>query len=335
MLRFAHKDGPSASKWVLRFAIGLLLATPALANDCGGVDLSADPSIKPDWKAHADELVNSDGLLWRIDKAGLAPAYLYGTMHSTADGPMRLAREAAPYAEKATAVATELGAMDAAQKLEIGASAMRDALSPDADTFAGLIEGDDVGRVEAMLLSKGTPTLMAHHLKLWMLAMSASLPKCEIEGQIKNLPEVDASFARIAESHHAPVVGLESIAEQLKVIASIPPSLAAAQLKSIARGGAAADGGYATLVSLYEQKRPAAALAILDAAPDLSAAERQATADLTKRLLGDRNEIMADRAAPLLAKGGAFIAVGALHLSGKHGLIEILRVRGFQVTKVW
>ena len=31
---------------------------------------------------------------------------------------------------------------------------------------------------------------------------------------------------------------------------------------------------------------------------------------------------MAERAAPLLAKGGAFIAVGALHLPGKGGLID-------------
>jgi len=315
----------------------LLLAAPASAQtpDCGGVDLSADPSIKPDWGSHADDLVNGEGLLWRIEKPGVAPSYLYGTMHSTNAGPMRLAREAAPYAEKATAVATELGDFDSAKKIEIGATMLREALAPDGDTWAGQIEGDDVGRVEAMLVEKGTPKEMAHHLKLWMLAVSASLPKCEIEGEAKGLPEVDQSFAEIAAAHRTPVTALESIDEQMSVISSIPAPLAAAMLKTAARGGAFADGGYATLLSLYVQKKPSAALAVLDAAPGVSDEERKVEAELTERLLADRNDVMAARAAPLLEKGGAFIAVGALHLSGKRGLIEILRAKGWKVANVW
>jgi uncharacterized protein YbaP (TraB family) len=315
----------------------LLCVPPAFADGtpCGGVDLSADSAIKPDFKAHADDMLNGDGLLWRIDKPGLAPSYLYGTMHSTAEGPMRLAAQAAPYAEKATAIATELGAMGQEQKIEVGASMVQAAVSPNADTFAGVIEGQDAQRVEALLTAKGMPPLLAHHVKLWLLAVQASLPQCEIDGQAKGLPEVDESFAKIAEAHHIPIVGLESVAEQVRVLSSVNPNLAASELKSIARGGGYADGGYATLLSLYDQKRPTAALAVLDAAPGLDAAERAATAELTRLLLADRNDVMAQRAAPLLAKGGAFIAVGALHLSGKRGIIEILRREGYQVTNVW
>jgi uncharacterized protein YbaP (TraB family) len=54
-----------------------------------------------------------------------------------------------------------------------------------------------------------------------------------------------------------------------------------------------------------------------------------------RKLLQDRNAIMAERAAPLMASGGAFIAVGALHLAGKTGLIERFRAMGYRVTKVW
>ncbi len=43
---------------------------------------------------------------------------------------------------------------------------------------------------------------------------------------------------------------------------------------------------------------------------------------------------MADRAAPLLKGGGAFMAVGALHLPGREGLVELLRQQGFTVTRV-
>ena len=44
---------------------------------------------------------------------------------------------------------------------------------------------------------------------------------------------------------------------------------------------------------------------------------------------------MASRAAPRLAAGGAFIAVGALHLTGKNGLIERFRAMGYSVTTIW
>jgi uncharacterized protein YbaP (TraB family) len=54
-----------------------------------------------------------------------------------------------------------------------------------------------------------------------------------------------------------------------------------------------------------------------------------------RALLQNRNEIMADRTTPLLASGGAFIAVGALHLAGKTGLVEQFRADGYTVTKVW
>ena len=319
----------------LVFAFVLLAAAPAFASECGGVDLTADASVKPDFAAHADDLVNGEGLFWRIEKAGVAPSYLFGTVHSTQPTPMQYAHDAAPYAEKATTVATELGLLDAKMKIDLGSQMLQRSLSPDADTWTGQIEGDDAARVGAMLKAKGVTQEMAHHLKLWMLVMSIALPKCEIEAQGKGLPLVDEFLASDAKAHGASVVGLESIDEQMNVIASIPDDIAALQLKIAARDPAFADGAYTTLLSLYVQKRPAAVIAYMDLPSRLSEAERKSGDEITKRLLGDRNQNMATRAAPLLDKGGAFIAVGALHLSGKGGLVALLRERGYQVTKVW
>ncbi len=313
----------------------IAIAAPAFASDCGGVDLTADPSIKPDFAAHADDLVNSDGLFWRIEKRSVAPSYLYGTIHSTQAAPMQYAHDAAPYAEKATTVATELGVLDAKMKVDLGAQMLQRSLSPEADTWSGQIEGDDAARVAEMLKAKGLTPEMAHHLKLWTLLISIALPKCEMDAQGKGLPMVDEFLANDAQAHHVPVVGLETIDEQMNVIAAIPDDIAALQLRIAARDPAFADGAYTTLLSLYVQKRPAAVLAYLDLATRLSPAERQSSDEMTKRLLGDRNAIMATRAGPLLDKGGAFIAVGALHLSGKGGLVALLRARGYQVTRVW
>jgi uncharacterized protein YbaP (TraB family) len=53
-----------------------------------------------------------------------------------------------------------------------------------------------------------------------------------------------------------------------------------------------------------------------------------------QRIILDRNKIMAERAAPILANGNVFMAVGALHLPGEGGVIELLRKQGFTVTAV-
>ncbi len=41
---------------------------------------------------------------------------------------------------------------------------------------------------------------------------------------------------------------------------------------------------------------------------------------------------MRDAALPLLEKGGAFIAIGALHLPGSDGLVALLRKAGFDIS---
>jgi uncharacterized protein YbaP (TraB family) len=53
-----------------------------------------------------------------------------------------------------------------------------------------------------------------------------------------------------------------------------------------------------------------------------------------QRVILDRNKVMAERAAPILDSGNVFMAVGALHLPGKDGVIELLRQQGFTVTAV-
>ena len=327
-----------------RIVVRVLLATAALvpigasaggAPVCEGRDLSENPNVNPDLAAHADDLLNGEGLLWRVGKPGLAPSYIYGTIHSTNAAAVALAREALAHLDGAKIVATELGGpMDAAAKLELGAGMLRAALSPQQDTM-GAMSAPDASLVEAFLSAHGYPKEMARHLKLWFLAIAASFPACEAEGARDGLPEVDEVVAESGHQHGLPVVGLETVAEQTQVLASVPDKLAATMLIAAARAPDLANDAYVTLLGLYGRKRPAMAIAVLDAMPGLSADERSGEAEFTRLLLVGRNELMMRRAAPLLADGAAFIAVGALHLPGRDGLIERIRAAGYVVENVW
>jgi uncharacterized protein YbaP (TraB family) len=311
-------------------------ALAADAPKCKGRDLSLDPSVHPNYEAFADDLVNSEGLLWKIEKAGLATSYLYGTIHSTQPLALDLARKAAIHIDDAKSVVTELGGpFDASAKVNMSASMLASALSTDTDSFAGELSGPDAEMAERYLAGKGYAKDLAHHLKLWLLALATSVPSCETEGQSLNLPEVDDTIAGIGRSKGVPVIALETVAEQIGAVAATPPKLAAEMLVATARSPGLDDDAYVTLLALYNDKHPTRALAVLDAAPGVPDVDRIASREFTKLLLVSRNEIMATRAAPYIESGAAFIAVGALHLSGKDGLIERFRRMGYTVTRLW
>jgi len=64
----------------------------------------------------------------------------------------------------------------------------------------------------------------------------------------------------------------------------------------------------------------------------LEGEDDELSAHLREKLIDQRNVRMAQRMEPFLKKGKAFIAVGALHLPGKNGLLQLLREKGFVVT---
>jgi uncharacterized protein YbaP (TraB family) len=319
--------------------IGILASARADAEGpqaCDGRDLTRAEGLAAAESQRADDLINAEGLLWRIEKPGLPPSYLFGTMHSTDDSAVEVARRAAREIEGAKVVATELGGpMDSVEKANIGAATLARALDRDHDTFEGVVAPEDRERIEKFLGGRGYPNEFAHHLKLWFLALLTALPSCEAEREALDLPEVDELLTESAKDDGVKVVGLETPQEQLDIIASMRPEVAATLLNLAAREPEMNDDVYATMLRLYRESRPAEILPIADALGGLSEAERAAQDEFMRVLLLDRNVVMAERAAPLLAPGGAFIAVGALHLVGKNGLVERFRTQGYTATKVW
>ncbi len=323
-------------------AFGLALAPQARAEDvpapapCVGRDLAEGADLSEARLKRADDLVDAQGLLWRVEREGLASSYLYGTIHSTDESAVALAREAAEFIASAKVVATELGGpFDALDQGDLAASMLAKAIARDEDTFAPALTGERAAAVEAFLAMRGIPKEMAHHLQLWFLAATASLPACETARAEQGLPEVDQTIALAGKERGLRVVALESAQEQIDALAAAPPDLSATMLASAVRAPELNDDVYATLLRFYREKRPAEMLAVVDVMPGLAPNERAAEDAFTRLLLVGRNEVMAARAAPLLAAGGAFIAVGALHLSGRNGLIERFRAAGYRVVNVW
>ncbi len=303
---------------------------------CSGSDLSQVEGLAAAEAARADDLVNGDGLLWRIEKPGPTPSFLFGTIHSTDESALEIARRAAGSIDGAKIVATELGGpIDMIERANITAATLAKALDRDHDTFEGVANAEDRAQIEKLIAGLGYPKEFAHHLKPWFLAILTAIPVCEAEREAQDLPEVDQFLAQTAKDLGIKVVGLETVDEQLSAIASLRADVATTLLTLAAKNADLNDDLYATMLALYRESRPVEIVAIADARGGLSETERAAQDEFMRDLLQGRNSTMAERAAPFLASGGAFIAVGALHLAGKTGLIERFRANGYKVTKVW
>ena len=89
-----------------------------------------------------------------------------------------------------------------------------------------------------------------------------------------------------------------------------------------------------TVIALHSRGLSAMAFPLVEALADDYPASWAAMEDMREPLIEARNRLMVERALPSLADGGAFIAVGALHLSGETGLVEGFRRAGYQVTLI-
>jgi uncharacterized protein len=336
---------PACSRCLRIAALALSLAAPmtcfADAPTCRGRDLSElaaahQDALKQAEEARRDWLVNAQGLLWRIDKPGVASSYLFGTVHASDDRAVALAREAATHIHDAKIVATELGGpLDKSTIAEAGANLFVRAMARDVDTFAPIASADDRTAVEKLLAGRGINADLAHHIQLWFLAASIAEPPCEIQREAQDLPVVDNLLAETAKQLGVKVAALETMDEQSDTLASLDSSIAATVLVTAATKPQLDEDSFVTLLDLYAQKRPVEALPIIDASGLLNQKEIEAEDAFNAHLLGDRNRIMAERAEPMIDAGGAFIAVGAFHLAGKNGLVALLRDKGWTVTALW
>ena len=81
--------------------------------------------------------------------------------------------------------------------------------------------------------------------------------------------------------------------------------------------------------------RDLAAIRRLSEEMQSASSERRQEELLMKRALTERNPRMVERMRPLVDAGGAFIAVGALHLAGDAGVLSLLAQKGYRLARVY
>jgi uncharacterized protein len=130
------------------------------------------------------------------------------------------------------------------------------------------------------------------------------------------------------------VEGLETAESQLRAMASLPLAFHMKGLVDTLKLGDKVNDINETMILLYQRGETGMFWPLFRAAMPEEQNDAAGYAAFEETMITSRNKVMIDHAEPILARGNAFMAVGALHLPGPEGLVEDFRKAGYTVTAV-
>lgn len=307
---------------------------------CKGNDMLAalqksDPALVEKIAAEAAETPNGKGLLWKIEKADEKPSFLFGTMHMTDPRVTTLT----PAAQKAfdasdTVVIETTEVLDQSKMV---AAIMKEpdlTMFTDSTTLTSLLSPEDAALVDKALDARGIPPASVSKMKPWMLSAMVALPACEFSRKAAGAPVLDIKLAQDAKASGKELAGLETVADQLRAMASLPMDFHMKGLVDTLKLGDRMDDVIETMIVLYQKGDTGMFWPLFRAVLPNEGNGDDGYAAFDEAMIKARNRTMAEHAEPILARGNAFIAVGAMHLPGSDGLIALLRNDGYKVTSI-
>jgi hypothetical protein len=281
------------------------------------------------------EIPHGAGLLWQIEKEGLQPSYVFGTMHVPDPEFLALAPAIEDALERSQQVAVELKTerKEAAAQLQLYVDA---ALLPDGQSLQDLLDPGAYAQVLRIALRQQPRRIWVgpYHIsqfKPWFVMEVVGKADSTASHLSRSRPVLDGMLERRALRAGKTVIGLETFEEQLAVSNGMPMADQVALLKAhlgnynnwhyyAAHADTYRQGDTAMMYGLWRQS--------------LTGVESELAHRYTERYLDGRNRVMVDRALPLMEEASTFVAVGALHLPGEQGVLRLLERQGYRVTRL-
>ncbi len=179
----------------------------------------------------------------------------------------------------------------------------------------------------AGVASLGLPVARLDGMKTWLAAIALG------DGAVSQLgltaaDGVEMTLTARTKAAHKPVLGLETPEAQLRLFDNLPETDARALLDSTVDDLGTAREDTNALVAFWQAGETEALAADFDKG-------FQATPNLERALLTNRNKAWADWiAARLATPGKVFVAVGAGHLGGRNSVVALLQAKGLTVERL-
>jgi hypothetical protein len=206
-------------------------------------------------------------------------------------------------------------------------------LLPSGERLDAAMSAVQVARLKDVSAHYHMPFTMVTRFKAWGAMMLFSVPPSEHLRAAAGLKPLDERLRAQAEAAGKTVLGLETVDEQIDALDGMVPADQMLMLDSTLQDAGQIERVFASLRDAYLARDLVAVYSLLN---DEKSGEAAATVGrFEQRLIIDRNRRMVERMDKLLRQGNAFVAVGALHLPGVHGILQLLSDEGYQVTRVY
>jgi uncharacterized protein YbaP (TraB family) len=264
------------------------------------------------------------GLLWRLEKPGVAPSYLFGTMHIADKRITNLPDVVRRQFDAARTFTMEISP-DPSNIAQLAARMVY----MDGRDLPGVVGADLFKKIVPLIADLGLPAEMARLFKPWAMVLILEMP------QQQTADVLDFMLQSMASQQGKALNYLESIDEQVAVFESMSEAEQIALLEQAVATYPELKTQTEKLVQAYLQRDLRLMWQISEAEmeqrPELKALKQV----VDQRLLYDRNARMVERMQLQLKTGAAFVAVGALHLYGEKGLLSLLARDGYRVSRVY
>jgi uncharacterized protein YbaP (TraB family) len=262
------------------------------------------------------------GLLWRIETSGGPTSYLFGTMHIEDPEVVTLPAPVQKAFDQAGGVTLEV-VLDP-QSLLAMATAF---LLTDGSTLESHVGKQLYQRSVKAMSAHGMPEVMVARMKPWAVAVTLMTPPPET-GVV-----LDLKLYQDALAQGKPVTGLESPMEQMSLFDSFSGQEQLALLEDTLDNMGDLPRMFADIKAAYLERDLARLVKVSD--DSMRDKDPRLVEEFNRKLITERNQRMVERMQPLLQDGQQFIAVGALHLPGKNGILQLLSDQGYRVTAVY
>jgi uncharacterized protein YbaP (TraB family) len=196
---------------------------------------------------------------------------------------------------------------------------------------------EDRSAAESALARRGLSLALVDRLRPAFLFSILAQPQCALDAMAAGKPVLDAALMVRAETAGIPVLGMESYSDALERIDALDTPTLNRLLADALHNLDRVEDFRRTSVELYRRGEMGMLqeFEIWNGAEELGEAEsRRLYSVFSEALITGRNRAWMAVMVPELERGGVFAAFGALHLPGTEGVVELLRQRGFTVTRV-
>jgi uncharacterized protein len=265
---------------------------------------------------------NANTLLWKISGNGLdKPSYLFGTMHILCEDDAALSVNLKKAIKDCNHIYFEI---DLDNMMEI-LGTMKYLRMNDGKKLSELLSPEEYSRVEAYFKTNPAPIPLSMMTRFKPYFISSMIGEQMMTCEKKN--GMEEQIMKESKQYDKEIKGLETIEFQASIFDSIPYDKQAKDLVQYIDSIDSYKNVMVEMVDVYRKQD-------LEKMDDLMHKSDPGMEEYMDLLLYNRNRHWVQQMPDIMKEKTILFAVGAGHLPGDQGVINLLRKKGFTVTPV-